>query len=376
MSDGSEQEKRPGGLGALKARITGSVSAYRDAHPWLRHVLDAWGLLNRNNGNQYAAAITYFSFLALFPLLLLAVSVTGFVLHSHPSMEQDFFNSLTRKVPGEFGNTLKTSLQTAIDRRAGVGVVGVLGVALAGGAWIGNLRAAVDGVWGRPPAKRNFVVARVINIGVLGGLGIGLLVSLALTAIGTSLTDQILSAVGLGDLPGAHAVLKVLGIAIAAAADSVMFWWVLVRLPQAAVPTRIAVKGAILASVGFEVLKIVGTFTIAHTAHSPTAGPFAGLLAVLIWIQLVARYMLFACAWMATLLADHNGAERARASAEPPPAAVEQVDGPSPAAVGATLVGAGAIAGAAATWALRRPHPRRPDAGHRPRPPKTSAQPW
>lgn len=361
--DGTAGANPDQGTGRI-ARLKAAAGDYRDTHPWLQHVVSAWTLLQRNNGNQYAAAITYFSFLALFPLLLLAVSITGFVLHSHPGVEQDFFNRVTTKVPGEFGTTLKTSLHTAIDERAGVGIVGIAGVALAGGAWIGNLREAINGVWGRVPAKKNFVVARVLNLAVLLGLGLGLLVSLGLTAIGTSATDQILSVLGLAGLPGAHAVLKVLGIAIAAVGDGLIFWWVLVRLPAADVPRHVAVKGAILAAVGFEILKIVGTFTIAHTASSPTAGPFAGLLAVLIWIQLVARYLLFACAWTATLTA-----EQGDAVGTPEPAAEALVvedgahdDPPSAAAVGATLVGAGAVAGAVATWALTRPrtdHDRR-----------------
>ena len=141
-------------------------------------MLAAWALLGRNNGNQYAAAITYFSFLALFPLLLLAVAVTGFVLHAHPAAEQDLFAHITAKVPGSFGQTLKTALKTAIEQRTGVGLVGLFGVLLTGLGWIGNLRGAIDGVWGRAPAKQNFVMAKVSNLLVLAGLGVGILVSL------------------------------------------------------------------------------------------------------------------------------------------------------------------------------------------------------
>jgi membrane protein len=319
-------------------------------------------LLSRNNGNQYAAAITYFSFLALFPLLLLAVSITGFVLHSDPSTEQAFFNHLTDNIPGALGQTFKSSLQAAIKSRTGLGIVGLAGVLYTGLGWIGNLRAAIDGVWGRSPAKVNFIKVRLLNLVVLAGLGIGTVLSLGLTVIGTSLTDQILRAFGVDDLPGAHALLKLLGIAIAVIGDMIIFWWLLIRLPQMDVPGRVAFQGALLAAVGFEVLKIVGTYTVAHTANSPTAGPFAGLLAVLIWIQLVARWMLFACAWTATVTAEHRippanqlpVEEPAAVAGEPEPAEL------SPAAVGATLVGAGMVAGAAATWALTRPRPVRP----------------
>jgi membrane protein len=287
---------------SLKARASQRWAALKEHRPWVRHVVEAWQLAQRNNGNQYAAAITYFSFLALFPLILLAVSIAGFVLHSHPAAEQDLFQNITKNVPGDLGKTLNTSLRTAIDARAGVGIIGLLGVLLTGLGWIGNLRLAIDAVWGLdPPPKRNFVIAKVMNLLVLAGLGAGLLVSLAITAVGTSLTHQVLSALNLDHLTGVTFLVKVLGILLAVAGDFVIFWWMMVRLPLIAVPGRVGIKGALMAAVGFEVLKIVGTYTIAHTAQSPTAGPFAGLLAVLIWIQLVARYLLFCTAWMAVL---------------------------------------------------------------------------
>ncbi len=341
-----------------KEKATGAWARLQERYTWLRHTLQAYALLNRNHGSQYAGAITYFSFVALFPLLLLGVAVAGFVLSSHPAALHDLFAHITDKVPGEFGKTLKTSLQTAIDKRAGVGIVGLAGVLLTGLGWIGNLREAIDGVWGRPPAKRNFVMAKLSNLVVLAGLGLGIVISLGLTIVGTSLTDQILKALALDDLPGFTVLLKVLGIAIAVAGDMVIFWWLLIRLPQADVDRRVALRGALLASVGFEILKIVGTYTIAKSAGSPTAGPFVGIIAVLAWIYLVARWMLFCCAWLATVNAAHRAANRVPII-EPPVMVVEDERDPvaaavTPARVGATLVGAGAVAGAVATWAATR----------------------
>jgi membrane protein len=351
-----------GGIGRLRARASERWTALRERHAWLRRIVSAWQLLSRNNGSQYAAAITYFSFLALFPLLLLAVSITGFVLHSHPGTEQDFFNHVTDNIPGALGQTFKTSLQAAIKSRTGLGVVGLVGVMLTGLGWIGNLRTAIDGVWGRTPAKVNFFKAKSANLFVLAGLGVGTVLSLTLTVVGTSLTDQILRALELDDQAGSHALLKLLGIALALVGDMIIFWWLFIRLPQMDVPGRVAVRAALLAAVGFEVLKIVGTYTVAHTANSPTAGPFAGLLAVLIWIQLVARFMLFACAWTAVVTAEHRVAPANQLPIEEPAAIADEADAAelSPAAVGATLVGAGMVAGAAATWALTRLRPARP----------------
>ena len=324
--------------------------------PAVRRTVAAWNRLQESNGNQYAAAITYFSFLALFPLLLLAVAIVGFVLAAQPHLQQELFSHITAKVPGEFGRTLQKSITAAVNARAGIGIIGLVGVLLTGLGWIGNLRGAIDAVMGSKPKQQNFVMAKVSNAGVLAGLGLGMLASLALTALGTSLTDQIVAAAGLDSVPGMHAVLKVVGIAVAVAADVILFLWLLAWLPDARVPRGIAVRAALLASLGFEVLKIVGTYTIAHTANSPTSGPFAGLLAILIWIQLVARWLLFCAAWMSVLCRDRAAA--GEPAAAPVPAAERPSPGPAevgelnPAALGVTLVGAGAVVGAAATWWL------------------------
>lgn len=301
-----------GRFARVQAGATARWNRLRERWTWLRHVVAAWQHLQANNGTQYAAAITFFSFLALFPLLLLAVSITGFVLHSDPAVERSFLLHITDNVPGALGETLKSSLKAAIDSRASIGIVGLAGVLLTGLGWIGNLRAAIDAVWSRDRDKLNFFKEKLSNLVVLAGLGMAAVLSIGLTVMGTSLTDQILGWLGLDTVPGATLLLKLLGIALALAGDTVIFWWLLVRLPQVEVPTRLAIRGALLAAVGFEVLKIVGSFTIAHTANSPTAGPFAGIVAILIWIQLVARWMLFSCAWTAVLNAERTLVEHRR----------------------------------------------------------------
>jgi membrane protein len=272
----------------------------RERHAWLDHAVRAWTVLSERNGSQYAAAITYFSFLALFPLILLAVAVTGFVLHAHPAAQQSLFDHITKSVPGTFGTTLHSSISTAIKARTGVGIIGLVGVLITGLGWIGNLRTAIDGIWGQPKVKQNFFLGRLSSLGTLVGLGLGMLLSLGLTVAGTALTDRLLAALGLDHITGAGTVVHILGVLLAIAGDVVIFWWMLVRLPQAEVPHAVGLRAALLASVGLEVLKVVGTNTIAASTHSPTAGPFAGLLAVLIWIQLVSRYLLYCVAWTST----------------------------------------------------------------------------
>ena len=328
--------------------------------PWVKHVVAAWQRLQVTNGNLYAAAITYFSFLALFPLLLLGVSIAGFVLSSHPAALQTLFDKIASNAPGSFGTTLRDAIRTAIEQRTSVGLVGLVGVLFTGLGWIGNLRASLDAVWKRTPPKQNPVKQRAVSLLILVFLGLGLLVSLGLTAIWAAFSHVVLSALGLDGIPGMGTLLGAIGIAVTIVADAVIFFVVLVRIPNAEVSNRTGVKGALLAAVGFELLKIIGTYTIALSAHSATAGPFAGIIAVLIWIQLVTRYVLFCCAWTAELTAAENASSltveaQAMAAMASAPDAQSGREPLSPAAVGAGLVGAGAVAGAAVTaYTLRQ----------------------
>ncbi|MCU1689332.1 MAG: ribonuclease [Jatrophihabitantaceae bacterium] len=351
-----------GRLASLKARWASA----RERYHWLEHVLRSWTVYKAHHGDHFAAAVTFFSFLSLFPLILLAVSVAGFVLQAQPSLQQDLFDSIAHNVPGSFGDTLSESIDKAINARTGVGVIGLGGLLFTGLGWVANLRAAIEGVWGQEPAKRPFLKAKTADLLVLGGLGLAAVLSIALTAVGATLTSTVLSVLGLSDVPGLFIVTKIIGIALALAGDLLIFGWLLVRLPQATVPRAVGLRGAILAAVGFEILKLAGTFFITRATQSATAGIFASVIGILVWINLVSRFLLFCVAWTSL------------ASGTPPPAQdaplpVGQVwpvsDGAreaeagsavSPGAAAAVLVGAGAVVGAGATlgaarwWRLRR----------------------
>ncbi|HEY3630842.1 MAG TPA: YhjD/YihY/BrkB family envelope integrity protein, partial [Jatrophihabitantaceae bacterium] len=80
---------------AAKARWT----AVGERYFWLKHIVLAWNRFKDNNGNHFAAAITYFSFLALFPTLLLAAAVLGFVLRHNPDLQNDLLGKITSGLP-------------------------------------------------------------------------------------------------------------------------------------------------------------------------------------------------------------------------------------------------------------------------------------
>ena len=285
---------------AIKDGALSFWKSQRARRPWLGHAIRAWQQLGSTNGSLLASALTFVSFLALIPLILLGVAVAGFVLRSQPDQLNNLLNNIQKQAPGGLGDTLRKAVNTAIDKRAGLGVIGLVGVALTGLGWVNNLRTATEQVWRHPPLKRSFVQAKIADLFVLIILGAGLLLSVALTVVGSALTGEVKKVVTFGGPTATAVILHVLGIGIAVLADMVILGFLLVRLPRAKVPRGTAIRAAVLAAVGFEILKVVGTYYIATTTKNPAVATFGPIIGVLLFLNLVFRFLLYCTAWTAT----------------------------------------------------------------------------
>ena len=363
-----------GWLMRLKDRAAAALRRQRERREWFDHLARAGSRYKGTNGDYLAAGITYFSFLSLFPLLLLAMSVAGFVLNARPDLLERLIASIKEAIPGDFGSTLVQAVTAAVDNRGTVGVVGLVGLAYAGMGWIGNLRKATMLIWCTDRDKQpNVVVGKAGDLLALVGLGFAAVLSLAVTAAATAATGWLLRVTGLDGVAGMGTLSRVLGLVVAAAGDTLVFGWLLARLPRVGVPYRSVLKGAVFAAVGFSILKVVGTYYVQRVSHSPTAGLFGSVIGILVWLNLVSRFLMFAAAWTATDRVFTEGVLSPVPGPATEPDVEESPDGaaghpPSeskPVAVAGALLGTGAVLGGAAVAALasrfRSPGRRSPD---------------
>jgi membrane protein len=365
-------------MAGVKDRVTGTLRRQREKRPWLDHLIRGYQRYKSANGDQLAAAITYFSFLAIFPLVLLAASVAGYVLANDAGLVDQLLRQIRDNVPGSLGDTMSDAVRSVIEHRGSIGIIALLGVAYAGLGWIGNLRTGVQMVWACEVRKESFLKAKLGDLLVLVGLGLGILLSLALTSGGTAATNWVVEGLHLDGIPGMGTLVAGITILLALAADTLLFMWLFTRLPRRPVRYRTVLRGAILAAVGYEVLKVVGTAYIAGVTSNPTYGVFAGAVGLLVWIDLVSRFLLLATAWTATGPQPSEDSDAGESLPEEGlsvpedgrprrgivgPAAEGAGDGsreaPTPAAVAGALVGTGALLGAGATAAGHRYFRRR-----------------
>src|SRR5919199_1940159 len=171
----------------------------RARYPWLDHLVRAGTRYTEKHGDHYAAAITYFSILALVPLIMIAFAAAAFVLAGNQELLAQLQDGIKAAVPPELAGMISGVIDQAIAQRNAVGVIGLLGALYSGLGWMGNLREALSEQWdqrGEPPT----VVKRYLgDLLAMIGLGLAFAVSFAITAIGSGLSATILEFLGLGD---------------------------------------------------------------------------------------------------------------------------------------------------------------------------------
>ncbi|WP_225731256.1 MULTISPECIES: inner membrane protein YhjD [unclassified Nocardia] len=333
--------------------VKAKIERWIQAHPWLDHLVRAGGRYQRQRGDYYAAGITYFTVLSLFPLLMVGFSIAGFVLSHNPDLLRQMQHKVIDNIPGSLGGQLNDLINQAVASRTSVGVIGLLGGVYAGLGWMANLRAALTEQWEQKTPERNWFLGKLSDLGALIGLGLALTLSLGLSAVASStLGARLLISAGLSHAPGARLLLVLLSTLLALLSSWAVFAWIIARLPREPVTLASAAKAALIAAVIFEIFKQIASFYLQIVLRSPAGAAFGSIIGLMVFSYITYRIILFATAWAAT------AAENIREADIPPPGAAiirprVSVRDLSMGA-GAAFFGAGALATFVLTFFRRR----------------------
>ncbi|WP_026124583.1 MULTISPECIES: YihY/virulence factor BrkB family protein [Nocardiopsis] len=274
--------------------------AMRRRRPWFDHAVRAAERYTDQDGSRLAASVTYFGFLSFFPLIALAFAVVGYVAEFSPDARDYLETAIGDLLPGL---AAELPIDQVAQARTGASVVGLLGLLYTGLGAVGQLRAALHRIWLKNPSEGpNVVLAKLQDLAVMVVLGTALLASVALTSVSQAATRWVLAWVELDGSVAAVAATRLLAVAIAVAADTLIFLVLFSRLSGTRRPWRMLWRGALLAAAAFEVLKAAGALLIASTLNNPVYASFAVLVGLLVWMNIVLRAVLFAAAWTATWL--------------------------------------------------------------------------
>jgi YihY family inner membrane protein len=251
-----------------------------------RHKVSAFvfGIVKKygdDNGGVLTANLAHSGFVSLFPLLLVMVTILGLASSSDPTLRHQALNAVAKQVP-LIGQQLTSNVHE-LRRSSVIGlVIGFLALiwGTSGLAQAGLFTMAQ--VWNLPGPERPGYLQRLGRAGLfLGVLGLGVIVTVLLTALGSYGHN------GAG--------IAVLSEVLAGAANIGMYFIGFRVLTPKSVPTRKLVPGAVAGGVAWTVLEALGTLLVHHFLHSNSVyGVFGTVLGLVAWIYLGVEISVYA----------------------------------------------------------------------------------
>ncbi|MGX4690262.1 YihY/virulence factor BrkB family protein [Streptomyces sp. JNUCC 63] len=259
------------------------------------HAWRSYERLDRVKWTRLAAAMTFISFIALFPLLTVGAAIGAATLNGE--QQHTLQSKIAQQFPG-LGNQLDIG---ALVQNAGtVGIIAGAALLLTGVNWVAQMRDCLRAVWELADPEENPLLSKVKDAGVLVGLGGALLVTLAVSTVASAAVGWTARQIGLDEHGWGSVVLRVVAFVVAVLADFLVLLYVLTLLPGVEPPRRRLLVAALLGAVGFELLKLLLSGYIQGVAAKSMYGAFGVPVALLLWINFTSKLVLYCAAWTAT----------------------------------------------------------------------------
>jgi membrane protein len=298
---------KPGILDRLRAR-----------YGWFDHVMRAYQRFAKRKGTFFAAGLTYYTIFALFPLLMVGFAVAGYTLSRHPELLQTIDDRIRSTVAGELGQQLVDLMNSAIDARTSVGLIGLATAAWAGLGWMWHLREALSEMWEQPVDSAGYVRTKLSDLLAMLGTFVVIVATIALSALGQERPmAAVLRWLHIPDFSVFDEIFRGVSVLVSVLVSWLLFTWMIARLPRESVRFVTSMRAGLMAAVGFELFKQLGSIYLQTVLRSPAGATFGPVLGLMVFAFITWSLLLFATAWAATASDD----PRAK-SVEPPAPAI------------------------------------------------------
>ncbi len=266
-----------------------AVTRLRSKSRYFDHFWRAQERFFEAHAGRLSAAVSYYAFFAALSLSLLLLSVLGYLLDLGAlyTVVQQW---LSENIPLIDANSIRLSRTTA-------GIVALVALIITGVNWVQAVRSSIRAVWLLEQQPGNPILRWLVDLAVLFLLGLVLLLTLALTAVGHITADWIETG-----LPWLNSVISWTGTVFGVFLNALLAAALLSGLPRLALPLRRVLPPALYVAIGLELLKSAGTWYISSVADKPAYQAVGSAVGLLLFLFVFNQMLLFASAWTATSL--------------------------------------------------------------------------
>ncbi len=235
-----------------------------------------------DQAGKQAALITYYGFLALFPLLLIFITVLGIIVDTNPRLQSQILGTVTQLFPA-LGDDLIKNIQK--PGSSGLALLIQIGVLIYGARGLASiLQETFNNLWHVEKEQRpGFVGDNLRSLGMVLAVGVGIIV-------GTTLSYVLRSILNLGPLT--TIMFTGLNILITFGLFLAVF-----RLGTSnTISLNNLIIGAAIASIGTIIVQHFGGLIMAQQLPKldSSYGSFALALGMMFWMYLQAQVILYA----------------------------------------------------------------------------------
>jgi membrane protein len=267
----------------LVQRAVGAADKLQQRHAWLAFPVAVWKKFGDDQAGNLAALIAYYAFVAIFPLLLVLVTVLDIILKNDAGLKRRLLNAGLTQYP------VIAPLEHSVGRLHETGfafVIGLLGTFIGARGVASALQNALNSAWEIPLDRRpGFPWSWLRSFALMFVIGLGFIVTTSLTTLAGGAGRVLTGA-------GAH----VLAVAVSLALNFGLFWLGFRLATAREVTWKQLWPGAAMSAIVWQVLQTFGGYFLSHQlAHaSPLYGTFAFVLGLIAWFYLQAELTLYA----------------------------------------------------------------------------------
>jgi membrane protein len=245
-----------------------------------------------DNLTDWAAALTYYGVLAVFPALIALVSILGLV---GPSATDPILENIGKVAPGPAKDILTSAIKHIADSKGAAGIAFIVGLVLAlnsASSYVSAFTRASNSIYdveeGRPIWK-----LKPQQIGIVLVLILLLVVTSVMVAVSGPLAKEVGKVIGAGDT--AVKVWDIAKIPVVLAIVSFMFGFLYKAAPNVKQPgAKFWTPGGFVALVIWIIASLLFALYVAKFAsYAKTYGAMGGVIAFLTWFWITNVAILF-----------------------------------------------------------------------------------
>jgi len=247
---------------------------------------------SEDNASTIGAALAFYCAFSIAPLLVILLSLAGFVMN-----ETAAYGQVNAQLSALFGpataRVLLGAMHSAQQKEGPVAtVVSIVTLLIGATTVLAALQSALEVMWKSGALAvsgvRGWVRTRLLSFGFILALGFLLLVSLTLSTVLANLRAWVASA-----FPGLVMVIGALNLLLSLCLVAALFTLIYRYMPSRQLPWKAVLLGGLLTAVLFDVGRWAISIYLAYSTQPSAFGAASSFVALLLWLYYTSQIFLF-----------------------------------------------------------------------------------